>query len=115
VVGIVAGRLKDRHAKPSFVAGFDATDIGRGSPASVPGVDVGALGATGQGGGRARRRRLATRWPPGSRSAAQSRTVPVSSSIRTLSRSARTILVARDLVADAIVSAGGATLALLDD
>lgn len=41
VVGIVAGRLKDRFRKPAFVAGFEAGD-GRGSARSVPGVDVGA-------------------------------------------------------------------------
>jgi single-stranded-DNA-specific exonuclease len=42
VVGIVAGRLKDRFAKPSFVAGFEG-GWGRGSARSIPGVDVGAI------------------------------------------------------------------------
>lgn len=42
VVGIVAGRLKDRFAKPAFVAGFEG-GLGRGSARSVPGVDVGAI------------------------------------------------------------------------
>ena len=42
VVGIVAGRLKDRFAKPSFVAGFEG-GLGRGSARSVPGVDIGAI------------------------------------------------------------------------
>ena len=46
VVGIVAGRLKDRFAKPAFVAGFeggpDGKRIGRGSARSVPGIDIGA-------------------------------------------------------------------------
>jgi len=41
VVGIVAGRLKDRFAKPSFVVGFEA-EAGRGSARSVPGIDIGA-------------------------------------------------------------------------
>ena len=41
VVGIVAGRLKDRFAKPAFVAGFEG-GIGRGSARSVPGFDIGA-------------------------------------------------------------------------
>ncbi|MDE3116745.1 MAG: single-stranded-DNA-specific exonuclease RecJ, partial [Pseudomonadota bacterium] len=41
VVGIVAGRLKDRFAKPAFVAGFEG-GIGRGSARSVPGIDIGA-------------------------------------------------------------------------
>jgi single-stranded-DNA-specific exonuclease len=42
VVGIVAGRLKERFAKPAFVAGF-AGGLGRGSARSVPGVDIGAI------------------------------------------------------------------------
>jgi single-stranded-DNA-specific exonuclease len=42
VVGIVAGRLKDRFAKPAFVAGFEG-GWGRGSARSIPGVDVGAV------------------------------------------------------------------------
>ncbi|HVZ70065.1 MAG TPA: single-stranded-DNA-specific exonuclease RecJ [Rhizomicrobium sp.] len=42
VVGIVAGRLKDRFAKPAFVAGFEG-GLGRGSARSVPGVDIGAI------------------------------------------------------------------------
>lgn len=42
VVGIVAGRLKDRTGKPAFVAGFEG-GYGRGSARSVPGVDIGAL------------------------------------------------------------------------
>ncbi len=42
VVGIVAGRLKDRFGKPSFVAGFEG-GMGRGSARSVAGVDIGAV------------------------------------------------------------------------
>jgi len=41
VVGIVAGRLKERFGKPSFVAGFEG-GMGRGSARSIPGIDVGA-------------------------------------------------------------------------
>ncbi|HSZ75328.1 MAG TPA: single-stranded-DNA-specific exonuclease RecJ [Rhizomicrobium sp.] len=41
VVGIVAGRLRERFGKPAFVAGFEG-GMGRGSVRSVPGVDVGA-------------------------------------------------------------------------
>jgi single-stranded-DNA-specific exonuclease len=46
VVGIIAGRLKERHARPALVAGFDGSDenaIGRGSARSVAGVDLGAI------------------------------------------------------------------------
>jgi single-stranded-DNA-specific exonuclease len=40
VVGIVAGRLKERFGKPSFVAGFEG-GMGKGSARSIPGIDVG--------------------------------------------------------------------------
>ncbi|HVU21255.1 MAG TPA: single-stranded-DNA-specific exonuclease RecJ [Rhizomicrobium sp.] len=59
VVGIVAGRLKDRFGKPSFVAGFEG-GMARGSARSVPGVDIGAIvraakdaGVVATGGGHA--------------------------------------------------------------
>jgi single-stranded-DNA-specific exonuclease len=42
VVGIVAGRLKDRFNKPAFVAGFEG-GLGRGSARSVPGADIGYM------------------------------------------------------------------------
>lgn len=42
VIGIVAGRLKDRFAKPAFAVGFEG-GLGRGSARSIPGVDAGAL------------------------------------------------------------------------
>jgi single-stranded-DNA-specific exonuclease len=42
VVGIVAGRLKERFNKPAFVAGFEG-GIGRGSARSIAGVDIGAM------------------------------------------------------------------------
>ena len=42
VVGIVAGRLKDRYGKPAFVAGFEG-GYGRGSARSIPGIDIGVM------------------------------------------------------------------------
>jgi single-stranded-DNA-specific exonuclease len=42
VVGIVAGRLKERFAKPAFVAGFEG-GMGRGSARSIAGIDIGAI------------------------------------------------------------------------
>ena len=42
VVGIVAGRLKERFSKPAFVAGFEG-GMGRGSARSIPGIDVGGI------------------------------------------------------------------------
>ena len=42
VVGIVAGRLKERFSKPAFVAGFEG-GMGRGSARSIPGIDIGGI------------------------------------------------------------------------
>ena len=42
VVGIVAGRLKERFSKPAFVAGFEG-GMGRGSARSIPGIDIGGM------------------------------------------------------------------------
>jgi single-stranded-DNA-specific exonuclease len=42
VVGIVAGRLKERFAKPAFVAGFEG-GMGRGSARSIAGIDIGGI------------------------------------------------------------------------
>ena len=41
VIGIVAGRLKERFGKPAIVIAIDADGIGKGSGRSVPGVDLG--------------------------------------------------------------------------
>lgn len=41
VVGIVAGRLKDRFGKPAFAAGFEG-GLGRGSARSIAGIDIGS-------------------------------------------------------------------------
>jgi len=42
VVGIVAGRLKERFSKPAFVAGFEG-GMGKGSARSIPGIDIGGI------------------------------------------------------------------------
>jgi single-stranded-DNA-specific exonuclease len=59
VVGIVAGRLRERFGRPTLVAGLEG-GLGRGSARSVPGVDIGAAvraareaGALDAGGGHA--------------------------------------------------------------
>ena len=114
VVGIVAGRLKERYAKPSFVAGFDGMGVGRGSARSVPGVDVGALvrraheeGLLEAGGGHAMAAGFSVR---------RDKLDAFRDFLdRNLDVKRDVILTARDLVADSAVSAGGATLALLDD
>ena len=41
VVGIVAGRIKERFNRPACVAGF-ADGVGKGSGRSIPGVDLGS-------------------------------------------------------------------------
>lgn len=41
VIGIVAGRIKEKYNRPTIVIGFDAQD-GKGSGRSISGVDLGA-------------------------------------------------------------------------
>lgn len=42
VIGIVAGRLKERLGRPAIVVALDAQGVGKGSGRSIPGVDLGA-------------------------------------------------------------------------
>ncbi len=42
VIGIVAGRLKEKHDRPALVVALDDTGIGKGSGRSIPGVDLGS-------------------------------------------------------------------------
>src|SRR5687768_5476576 len=42
VIGIVAGRLKERLHKPAIVVALDAAGVGKGSGRSISGVDLGA-------------------------------------------------------------------------
>jgi len=117
VVGIVAGRLKDRHAKPVLAAGFDSANtdaVARGSARSVPGVDLGAIirealagGLLETGGGHAmaagfsvKRHKLAA-----FADFLQQRIEPQRDCV----------IAARDLILDAVISASGATMKLLDD
>ncbi|MBE6447083.1 MAG: single-stranded-DNA-specific exonuclease RecJ [Alphaproteobacteria bacterium] len=43
VIGIVAGRLKEKYNKPSIVISCDAHKMGKASCRSVPGVDISAI------------------------------------------------------------------------
>ena len=43
VIGIVAGRIKDKFHRPSFVIALDETGHGKGSARSISGIDVGRL------------------------------------------------------------------------
>lgn len=51
IIGIVAGRLKERHGRPAIVVGVDGEGVGKGSGRSIAGVDLGAavLAAKDQG------------------------------------------------------------------
>lgn len=42
VIGIVAGRLKERLGRPAIVIAIDGNGVGKGSGRSIPGVDLGA-------------------------------------------------------------------------
>lgn len=42
VIGIVAGRLKEKLGRPSLVIALDENGVGKGSGRSIPGVDLGA-------------------------------------------------------------------------
>ncbi|MEP7350759.1 MAG: single-stranded-DNA-specific exonuclease RecJ [Sphingorhabdus sp.] len=42
VIGIVAGRIKEKSGKPSIVIAIDADGVGKGSGRSIAGVDLGA-------------------------------------------------------------------------
>jgi single-stranded-DNA-specific exonuclease len=117
VVGIVASRLKERHAKPVLVAGFaDASPdcVARGSGRSVPGVDLGAAiraafaaGHLESGGGHAMAAGFALRRDQLAPFAAflLERIEPQRGAIRE----------SRGLVADTLVSASGATVSLVDE
>jgi len=41
VLGLVAGRLKDRFGRPTIAVSFNADGLGQGSGRSIPGVDLG--------------------------------------------------------------------------
>jgi single-stranded-DNA-specific exonuclease len=42
VIGIVAGRLKEKFGRPAIVIGIDGNGVGKGSGRSITGVDLGA-------------------------------------------------------------------------
>ncbi len=42
VIGIVAGRLKEKFGRPAIVIALDEDGVGKGSGRSIPGVDLGA-------------------------------------------------------------------------
>jgi single-stranded-DNA-specific exonuclease len=115
VIGIVAGRLKERHSKPVLVAGFDAPRadaIARGSARSVAGIDLGAIiraareaGHLEAGGGHAMAAGFALR---------RDRVTAFAEFLRaSIEPQREQVAAARDLELDALVSASGATLGLI--
>ncbi len=118
VVGIVAGRLKERFAKPAFVAGFEGgqlgNTIGKGSARSVPGIDIGAIiraaaeqGVIEYGGGHA----MAAGF-----SLMSSQLDGFHKFIdAAFSAAGPALTAANDLQLDAVSSPAGATLALVQD
>ncbi len=117
VVGIVAGRLKERFGKPALVAGFETLGpeaIGRGSARSVAGVDLGAIiraahaaGHLETGGGHAMAAGFSLRR--------ENLAAFADFLGRELMDKRSEIDAASELVADAIVSGTGANLSLLAD
>ena len=113
VVGIVAGRLKERFAKPAFVAGFEG-GLGRGSARSVVGVDIGAIvraareaGALDAGGGHAMAAGFSLR---------PEQTDPFRAFLTAeFAKHADVSALAATLTLDAVVSPAGATPALVGD
>lgn len=111
VVGVVAGRLKERFAKPVFVAGFEG-GLGRGSVRSIAGVDVGAIvraareaGALDAGGGHAMAAGFSLRPEQGDRF----------HTFLTAEFAKYSDVAAAPLTLDAVVSPAGATASLATD
>ena len=115
VVGIVAGRLRERYRRPAVVIGIDpVTGIGKGSGRSQPGVNLGRAvqaafdeGLLLSGGGHAMAAGLACRADA----------IPELRDFLTRHLSAETeaALAADALDIDALISPGAAGRAMLDD
>jgi single-stranded-DNA-specific exonuclease len=113
VVGIVASRLKERFAKPAFVAGFEG-GMGRGSARSIPGIDIGAIiraaaeaGVIEYGGGHAMAAgfSLTTAQLDGFRKFVEDR----------FGGTGPALAAANDLYLDAVSSPAGANVALVEE
>ena len=113
VVGIIAGRLKERFGKPAFVAGFE-NGMGRGSARSIPGIDLGALvraaheqGLLASGGGHA----MAAGF-----SLSQAMLGPFQAFlVAQFANAGGALAAANDLMLDCAISASGATLGLAEE
>jgi len=113
VVGIVAGRLKDRFGKPSFVAGFEG-GLGRGSARSISGMDIGAAVRA------ARERNIIDSGGGHAMAAGFSLHLEQVNPFReflaeTFSKSSDALESAGEIVIGAVVSPAGATVALVEE
>jgi single-stranded-DNA-specific exonuclease len=115
VIGIVAGRLRERYRKPTVVIGLDpVTGIGKGSGRSQPGVNLGRAvqaayeaGLLMAGGGHAMAAGLTQR--------ADAVTEFRDFLCRALAEEGAEAALADGVEIDALVTPGGATRALLED
>jgi single-stranded-DNA-specific exonuclease len=113
VVGIIAGRLKERFGKPALVVGFES-GVGRGSARSIPGIDMGALvraareaGLLEAGGGHA----MAAGFSISEAKLDAFREFLTAE----FAKSDSALLNANDLILDCAISASGATLDLAEE
>lgn len=112
VIGIVAGRLKEKFGRPAIVVALDDTGIGKGSGRSIPGVDLGAavlaakdMGLLVAGGGHAMAAGLTI---------AEDRIAPFADFVESRLDAAVTRSIGdRALLLDALLAPGGVTPALV--
>ncbi|TZG28620.1 single-stranded-DNA-specific exonuclease RecJ [Sphingomonas montanisoli] len=113
VIGIVAGRLKEKLGKPAIVIALDAEGVGKGSGRSVSGVDLGAailaakdMGLLVAGGGHAMAAGL-TVGPGGIEALADFLDARLETAVAQASDG-------RALLLDGVVASGGVTPALVE-
>ncbi|MEM7425961.1 MAG: single-stranded-DNA-specific exonuclease RecJ [Pseudomonadota bacterium] len=113
VLGLVASRLKERFARPALAIGYDSAGVGTGSGRSIAGVDLGAAvtaaveaGVLEKGGGHAMAAGLTVRKEQLGSLRAFMEEALQDSALKAISESA--------LEMDGALSAGGATMELID-
>lgn len=113
IVGLIASRLKESHRRPAFAIAYDASGKGTGSGRSIPGVDLGRAvrkaveeGLLEKGGGHAMAAGLTVR---------REREGELTAFFNEMLREDVEIASAsRELKVDAALTAGGATIELLN-
>ena len=113
IVGLIASRLKESHRRPAFAIAYDASGKGTGSGRSIPGVDLGRAvrkaveeGLLEKGGGHAMAAGLTVR---------REREGELTAFFNEMLREDVEIASAsREMKVDAALTAGGATIELLN-